>query len=81
MGRRKTLIRHRPVAQFRIGQRVYVQDDNFLGKVVDYEENEHGTYYLVREFEHPHRVVWADEIHTQHPLEKHHHEEWRVKDE
>jgi hypothetical protein len=58
---------------FKINDRVYVIGHDLEGKIVDLEVDRDGrTWYYVREFAHPHLMVWVDHIDVDRPRGKRH---------
>lgn len=44
-------------ASFKVGDRVWCAEQQIWGKVVRIAADQDGLVYVVREFEHPHRIV------------------------
>lgn len=60
-------------SDWKIGDRVEEIEQLGLAKIVDIETDANGqTHYHLRQFAHPHTMIWTDSIHISKPTERRH---------
>lgn len=61
------------MTRFNVGDRVEEVEQLGLSKVIAVRDEEDGRrYYRLRQYAHPHRIIWNDEVHVSSPTEMRH---------
>jgi hypothetical protein len=59
------------MVKWKVGDRAWSTEGDNVGlcKIIEIRDD---NWYLVREYKHPHRIVWTDDVHLTEPQEMRH---------
>lgn len=57
---------------FKVGDRVEEFEQLGLAKVIEVRQEGERCIYRLRQYAHPHRIIWADDFHVSRPTEMRH---------